>query len=62
MADDSPAMAAYVDAAALALGMPLDERHRAGVVAAMTRLAAFSADVALVELSAETEVAGVFVP
>jgi hypothetical protein len=62
MADDSPAIAAYVDAAAVALGMPLVEQHRVGVIAAMTRLAAFAADVASVELAADIEVAGVFVP
>ncbi len=62
MADDSPAIAAYVDVAAAALGMPLDEQHRTGVIAAMTRLAAFAADVAEVELSLDIEVAGVFVP
>ena len=62
MADDSPAMAAYVDAAAVALGMPLDEAHRVGVIAAMTRLAAFAGDVAAVDLPADVEVAGVFVP
>jgi Protein of unknown function (DUF4089) len=62
MADDSPAIAAYVDAAAVALGMPLDVQHRPGVIAAMARLAAFAGDVAAVELSAEIEIAGVFVP
>lgn len=62
MADDSLALAAYVDAVALALGMPLAEQHRVGVIAAMTRLAAFAADVATVELPAEIEVAGMFVP
>jgi len=62
MADDAAAVAAYVDAAAVALGMPLAPQHRAGVIAAMSRLAAFAGDVAAVELSDEVEVAGVFVP
>jgi hypothetical protein len=62
MADDSPAIAAYVDAAAVALAMPLDEGHRVGVIAAMTRLAAFAADVVTVELAMDIEVAGVFIP
>jgi 1-carboxybiuret hydrolase subunit AtzG-like len=62
MADDAEAIAAYVDSAADALGMPLIELHRAGVIAAMTRLAAFANDVAAVEISGDVEVAGVFVP
>ena len=62
MADDAEAIAAYVDAAADALGMPLIEVHRTGVIAAMTRLAAFANDVAAVEISGDVEVAGVFVP
>jgi hypothetical protein len=62
MADNATAIAAYVDATAVALHMPLDARHREGVVTAMTRLAAFAADVAAVELPNDVEIAGVFVP
>lgn len=62
MADDATAPAAYVDAVAAALEMPLAAQHRDGVIAALTRLAAFAADVEAVELSDEIEVAGVFVP
>ncbi len=62
MADDTAALAAYVDANAAALGMPLSAERRAGVIAAMARLAAFAADVGAVELSNDVEVAGVFVP
>lgn len=62
MADDAEEIAEYVDAAARALGMPLTGVQRAGVVAAMLRLAAFANDVAAVEISGDVEVAGVFVP
>jgi hypothetical protein len=62
MADEIPAVADYVDAAAAALGMPLAAEHRAGVITAMTRLAAFAADIATVELSNTVEIAGLFVP
>jgi hypothetical protein len=62
MADNATEIAAYVDATAVALNMPLDARHREGVIAAMTRLAAFAADVAAVELANHVEIAGVFVP
>jgi len=62
MADDAPAVAAYVDAAAAALGMPLEAYSRDGVIAAMKRLSAFAADIAAVELTDDVEVAGVFVP
>jgi hypothetical protein len=62
MGDDVAAVAAYVDAAAAALAMPLDAERRAGVIAAMTRLASFAADVAAVELANDIEIAGVFVP
>ena len=59
MTNDAQAVAAYVDAAAVALGMPLAAEHRAGVIAAMTRLAAFAADLGTVELPDDIEVAGV---
>jgi hypothetical protein len=62
MEDDAPAVGAYVDAAATALGMPLNGERRAAVIAAMTRLAAFAGDVAAVELADDVEIAGVFVP
>jgi 1-carboxybiuret hydrolase subunit AtzG-like len=61
MGEDA-AIATYVDAAAELLAMPLAAEHRAGVIVAMTRLAAFGADVASVELAGDVEVAGVFVP
>jgi hypothetical protein len=62
MGDDAASIAAYVDATAALLGMPLAAEHRAGVIAAMMRLALFAADVAAVELTNEIEIAGVFVP
>lgn len=62
MGDDAAVTAAFVDAAAAALDMPLDDRHRDGVIAAMARLRVFAADVAAVELAGDVEVAGVFVP
>jgi hypothetical protein len=62
MGDDELLVAAYIDAAAAALGMALSAERRAGVIAAMTRLASFAADVAAVELGADVEIAGVFVP
>jgi hypothetical protein len=62
MGDDATAVAAYVDASAAVLDMPLGAQHRDGVILAMRLLAAFAADVAAVELPEEIEVAGVFVP
>jgi hypothetical protein len=62
MAVDDAQIAAYVDAAADVHGIALTSEQRAGVIAAMARLAAFAADVAGVELGGEIEVAGVFVP
>jgi hypothetical protein len=61
MGEDA-AIAAYVDAASEVLALPVAAEHRSGVIAAMTRLAAFGADVASVELANDVEVAGVFVP
>ncbi len=61
MGEDA-AISAYVDAAAAVLEMPLDAERRTAVIAAMTRLAAFAADVTAVELAGEVEIAGVFVP
>lgn len=55
-------VAAYVDAGAALMEMPLDHERRTAVIVAMTRLAAFAADVATVPLGDDIEVAGVFVP
>jgi hypothetical protein len=46
MAVDDAEIAAYVDAAADVHGIALMAEHRAGVIAATARLAAFAADVA----------------
>ena len=62
MGDDPAQVAAYVDAAAALLAMPLDDERRAAVTTAMMRLAAFAADVATIPLDNEIELAGVFVP
>jgi 1-carboxybiuret hydrolase subunit AtzG-like protein len=62
MPDNATKIAIFVDATAVTLNMPLDVHHREGVIAAMTRLAAFAADVAAVELSDDVEIAGAFVP
>jgi hypothetical protein len=62
MIDDAQAIAAYVDASAAVMQMPLDAERREAVIATMTRLAAFAADVATVALADDVEVAGVFVP
>jgi hypothetical protein len=62
MPDKATEIAVFVDAAAVTMNMPLDAHHREGVIAAMTRLAAFAADVAAVELSDNVEIAGAFVP
>lgn len=62
MGDEAQLIAAYVEAAAAQLRMPLDAERRAAVTAAMLRLAAFAADVESVPLGTSVEVAGVFVP
>ena len=62
MENDPAHIAAYVDATAALLRLPVDASRRAAVIATMQRLAAFSADVAAVELPPEIELAGVFVP
>jgi hypothetical protein len=62
MPDNATEIAIFVDATAVMLNMPLDAHHREGVIAAMTRLAAFAADVAAVELSDDVEIAGTFTP
>ena len=60
--DDTAPVTSYVDATAALLDMPLDAERRTAVIAAMTRLAEFAADVTAVELAGEVETAGVFVP
>jgi hypothetical protein len=62
MPDNATEIANFVDATAVTLKMPLDAHHREGVIVAMTRLAAFAADIAAVELSDDVEIAGAFVP
>jgi hypothetical protein len=62
MEDQAASVAAHVDASAALLGMPLAGERRAAVITAMSRLAAFAADVAAVPLEIEVEIAGVFVP
>jgi len=62
MGDDPALVAAHVDAAAALLEMPLSTERRSAVIVALTRLAAFAADVASVPLGDDVEVAGVFVP
>jgi hypothetical protein len=47
--------AGYVDAAAAALGLPLDPAHRPGVVANMERIAALARLVMEFPLEPETE-------
>jgi hypothetical protein len=59
---DDAALAAYVDAAAVALAIPLDGELRAGVLASLARVAAFAADVAAFEIGHDVEIAGEFVP
>jgi hypothetical protein len=56
------AVAAQVDAAAALLAMPLNAERRLAVIVAMTRLAAFAADVAAVELADDVAIAGTFIP
>jgi hypothetical protein len=64
MGDEAAEIAAYVDAAAALLAMPVaaTAARRAAVITAMTRLAAFAADVATVELGDDIAIAGTFVP
>jgi hypothetical protein len=62
MEEQAASLAAHVDASAALLGMPLAGERRASVIAAMSRLAAFAADVVAVPLGDEVEIAGVFVP
>ena len=62
MPDNATEIAIFVDATAVTLNMPLDADHREGVIAAMTRLAAFAADISAVEMSDDVEIAGTFTP
>ena len=62
MEDEAASIAAYVDASAGLLGMPLSAERRSAVVTAFARLSAFAADVAAVPLADDVELAGVFVP
>jgi hypothetical protein len=55
-------VAAYADAAAALLAMPVGDERRASVIAALARLAAFAADIDACELSVDVEIAGVFAP
>ncbi len=60
--EPSERVAAYADAAAALLAMPIDDERTASVVAALERFAAFAADVATFDLTPDVEIAGVFVP
>ena len=53
---------AYVTAAARLMAMPLEGERYEAVVAVMRRLAAFSSDIAALDVSPDIEVAGVFIP
>lgn len=53
---------AYVESAARLMRMPIDARRCEAVDRNLLRIAAFSADLASVELNDDIEVAGVFVP
>jgi hypothetical protein len=52
----------YVAAAARLLAMPLEGERFEAVVAVMRRIATFAGDVGAVELSPDSEIAGVFIP
>jgi hypothetical protein len=54
--------AAYVDAAAALIGLPIDPAHRPGVVLNMQRIAEMAALVMEFPLPDETEAAPVFHP
>lgn len=57
MEDTGLEIAAFVNASACMLAMPLDDEDRAPVLAAMTRIAAFAADLAAFPLSGDVEIA-----
>lgn len=54
--------AAYVDAAAAAIGLPLDPAHRPGVIANIERIAGFAKLVMELPLDEAAEPAPVFKP
>jgi hypothetical protein len=54
--------AAYVDAAALLLGLPLDPAHRPGVILNLQRIAEMAAHVMAFPLPDDVEPAPVFRP
>jgi hypothetical protein len=58
MEPDARSIAAFVDASAALHAMPLGDERRAAVIAVMSRLAAFAADVAAVPLGDDVEIAG----
>ncbi len=61
MADASPFdAAAYVDAAAAALGLPLDPAHRPGVIANIERISGFASLVMEWPLDTSAEPAPVY--
>ena len=62
MANDEFDIAAYVDAAALLIGLPLDPAHRPGVVLNLGWVAAMAALVMEFPLPDETAPAPVFAP
>jgi hypothetical protein len=62
MPDEPFDAAAYVDAAALLIGLPLDAAHRPGVVLNLERIAAMAALVMEFPLPEETEPAPVYAP
>ena len=62
MEDAVDAIAAFVDASALVLEMPLAGEERAAVIAAMTRIAAFAADVVAFPLTEEVGSSSLLVP
>ena len=60
MNSENPAIAALVDAQALAIGLPLDAAHRPGVVQNLERLAEMAQSVMDFPLPHEVESAAVF--
>jgi hypothetical protein len=62
MADEPFDAAAYVDAAAKLIGLPIDPAHRPGVVANLERIAQMAALVMEFDLPEETEPAPVYTP
>jgi hypothetical protein len=54
--------AAYIDAAAELVQIPLSEERRIAVAAVMTRIAGFAAHVRDFTLTDDVEIAGIFTP